>query len=231
MSVSDDVYEELRRRLINGHYDPGLQLKEEHVAADFAVSRTPVRAALQKLVAEGLLAPGAKRGALVKEWREEEAEEIFQLRIMLEGRAAALAARRMNEADIERIRSYKDAIEDAVRRKPPGYLDAIHRDNLAFHMAPFEACGSPHLRMFGASLLEYPLVNGGFYIYSEEDMQESIRQHAEIFKAISAKDEDWAQAAVACHLSAAVQRFRRSRRDTAQRRSRETVEQETFAAQ
>lgn len=222
MSVSNNVYEELRRRLITGHYDPGSPLKEEHVAADLGVSRTPVRAAIQQLVSEGLLESGAKRGAIVKEWREEDAEEIFQLRILLEGRATALAARKMLRDDIARMQSYNETIAEAVETKKPGYLDAIHQANLAFHMAPYEACGSAHLRMFGASLLEYPLVIGGFYIYSEADMQESIRQHTEIVSAIRAGNEDWARSAVSCHLSAAVVRFRRSRSNEAQRK-RDTV--------
>lgn len=207
---------------MTGHYDPGSQLKEEHVAADLRVSRTPVRAAIQRLVSEGLLEPAPKRGAIVKQWRKEDAEDIFGLRILLEGQAAALAAKNMNEASIERMRSINEDIQRAVKDAKPGYLDEVHKANLAFHLAPYEACGSAHLRIFGTSLLDYPLLVGGFYIYSDDDMQESIRQHTEIVSAIGAHDPDWARAAVTCHLSAAVRRFRRLRSDETTRRNAAT---------
>ena len=212
MKVSDRAHAELRRRLMTGHYDPGSRLMEETIAADLGMSRTPIRAALQRLVTEGLLESSPNRGVTVSEWRDSDIEDIFEMRVMLEGRACALSTRRITDADVDRMRDLNETIAEAVETRKPGYLDVVNEANLAFHMAPYEYCGSAHLRMFGTSLLDYPLLVGGFYIYSEADMAESIRQHAEIVSAMRARDETWAKAAVACHLSAAVARFRRSRR-------------------
>jgi DNA-binding GntR family transcriptional regulator len=212
MNVSEKVCLTLRRRLMSGFYDPGAQLKEETVAADLGVSRTPVRAAIQRLIAEGLLEPAPKRGAIVTEWRRSDAEDIFNLRIMLEGYSASLAARKISEERIDRMEYLNRCIEEAVLRKDEHYLDVVHRANLEFHQIIYDSCGSGHLRMFGSSLLEFPMVIGGFYIYSDEDMAESIRQHREIVSSLRARNPEWAKAAITCHLAAAIERFRRSQR-------------------
>lgn len=211
MNVSDTVHAELRRRLITGHYEPGSQLKEEHVAADLGVSRTPVRTAIQKLIAEGLLEPALKRGAIVTQWHERDVEDVFALRILLEGHAAALATRDIDDDTVNRMEELNNAIARAVKEKRPGFLDIVQQLNLSFHMLLYEASGSSHLRMFGSSLLDYPMIIGGFFIYSDADMAESIRQHTEIVSALRVRNADWARAAVTCHLSAAVERFRRKR--------------------
>lgn len=210
MNVSEKVSLILRRRLMSGFYNPGAQLKEESVAADLGVSRTPVRTAIQRLIAEGLLEPAPKRGAVVTEWRRSDVEEIFNLRIMLEGYSASLAARRISEERIERMEHLNRCIAEAVLRKDDQYLDVVHRANLEFHQIIYDSCGSGHLRMFGSSLLEFPMMVGGFYIYSDADMAESIRQHQEIISSLRARNPEWAKAALTCHLAAAIERFRRS---------------------
>lgn len=221
MNVSETVHLTLRRRLMSGHYDPGTQLKEEAVASDLGVSRTPVRAAIQHLIAEGLLEPASKRGAIVTQWRSEDAEDIFKLRILLEGYGASLAARHIPDERLNRMEDLNGEIEKAVRQKRKGYLDTVHNANLEFHQIIYESCGSSHLRMFGSSLLEYPMVVGGFYIYSDNDMTESIRQHQEIISSLRARNPEWARAAITCHLTAAIERFRRAGRTNAKASSLE----------
>ena len=210
MNVSDKVHLVLRRRLMAGYYDPGAQLKEESVAADLDVSRTPVRAAIQRLIAEGLLEPAPKRGAVVTPWRIEDAEDIFNLRVLLEGYGAALSTRNAGEETLDRMERLNEEMAAAVRSSDPDRLDIIHKANYEFHLALYQDCGSAHLRTFGSSLLEYPLVIGGFFIYTEADMDESIRQHTEIISGLRARNAEWATAAVKCHLTAAIVRFRKA---------------------
>ncbi len=212
MSVSDELHTELRRRLIAGHYDPGSKLREEHVASEFGISRTPVRAAIQRLVAEGLLEAAPNRGAIVSEWRDNDTEEIFELRVLAEGQAAAWATRNITYEQLDWMDALNARISEAVDRKPKSYRDEIQSANLDFHTALYDACGSARLRMFGTNLLEYPRVSGGFFIYSDEDAYESIRQHTEIVNALRSRNADWARSAVTSHLCAAIERFRKVRR-------------------
>ncbi|MCF3933833.1 GntR family transcriptional regulator [Acuticoccus sp. M5D2P5] len=210
MNVSEKVHIVLRRRLMSGFYNPGAQLKEEAVAADLGVSRTPVRSAIQRLISEGLLEPAAKRGAIVTPWRIDDAEDIFNLRILLEGYGAALAARNASDETFDHMEMLNQRMADAVRLQDESRLAIIHKANYEFHLTMFQTCGSAHLRTFGSSLLDYPLVIGGFYIYTDEDMEESIRQHGEIISALRARNGEWATAAIKCHLTAAIVRFRRA---------------------
>ena len=212
MSVSDNLHTELRRRLIAGYYDPGAKLREEHLASEFGISRTPVRAVIQRLVIEGLLETAPNRGAIVSEWWDSDTEEIFELRVFAEGQAAAWSTRRITDDQLDRMDALNARIAVALRDKPKTYLDDVQSANLDFHMALYDACGSARLRIFGTNLLDYPLVNGGFFIYSDEDAYESIRQHTEIVNALRSRNAEWARSAVTSHLCAAIERFRRARR-------------------
>ncbi|MBU2890830.1 GntR family transcriptional regulator [Celeribacter halophilus] len=212
MSLNEDVYTELRRRLIAGSFNPGDKLKEEQVAREFGVSRTPVRSAIQRLIEQGLLEAAPKRGAIVSEWKESDAEEIFELRVFAEGQAAAWACSRITDEQLANMDAINSKIASALRDKPKGYLSEVQSSNLAFHTALYDACGSARLRHFGTNLLEYPLISGGFYIYSDEDAHQSVRQHTEIVNALRSRNASWARSAVTSHLSAAIDRFRKSRR-------------------
>ncbi|MCD1635183.1 GntR family transcriptional regulator [Martelella mediterranea] len=212
MSVSDDVHTELRRRLIAGHFSPGEKLREEHIATELHVSRTPVRAALQRLITEGLLEAAPKRGAVVSQWTDNDIEEIFELRILAEGLAAAWATRNMSDADITKMEEMNRDIARAFEGKARNFRDIVQSVNHEFHMQIYQACGSARLRNFGTSLLEYPKLLGGFYIYSDNEIQESIQQHEDILHALRARNERWARSSVTSHLSAAFERLKRSRR-------------------
>lgn len=211
MSMSDDVHAELRHRLIAGQFSPGEKIREEHIAAELSVSRTPVRAAIQRLVAEGLLEAAPTRGAIVSPWGDSDIEEVFQLRFLTEGLAAEWAASRITDDALDEMKRLNRDIATAVREKPKAYLEAVQEKNFRLHLTIYEACGSARLRTFGLSLLEYPLTRGGFFLYSDEDALSSVRQHEEIIRAMEARNGTWARAAIVGHLSAALERFRASR--------------------
>lgn len=207
MSVSDSVYQRIRRRLIASYYEPGSHLKEEVLATEFDVSRTPVRSALQRLISEGLLTPGEKRGALVTTWRREHTTDIFSIRILLEGYGAMLSASNASADQIQRLIRTCDEMEELNRTRPTDWIKRMDEGNLVIHKTLIEASGSPYLAMSMRQLLEVPQVIGGFLIYDDADIEESLRQHREIANAIAARSPQWARAAVECHLNAALVRF------------------------
>src|SRR5258708_39086223 len=90
------VLDSLRDRILSGAYAVGFHLRESQVAAELGVSRTPIREALQRLAVEGLIDLYPNRGARVAGWSEQELEEIFGLRILLESYGARLAAPRID---------------------------------------------------------------------------------------------------------------------------------------
>src|SRR5687767_13779896 len=92
--ASDNADVVLKQRIVGGSYAPCAQLKEEHLARELKISRTPIRAALKRLVDDGLATADLGRGVRVAEWTDFDIEETFDLRGLLEAHAAELAARR-----------------------------------------------------------------------------------------------------------------------------------------
>src|SRR5919199_1903542 len=91
---SERIYRALREQILAASLPPCSRLVEEQLAARFRVSRTPVREALKRLVVEGLLVHDPLRGLVVRDFDPREADELGELREMMEGYAARLAARR-----------------------------------------------------------------------------------------------------------------------------------------
>jgi DNA-binding GntR family transcriptional regulator len=96
--LRDKVVGELRRRIIDGVYEPGDRLTEERLAEDFGVSRNPVREAIRVLEAEGFLHAQPRRGAVVASMSVRDVEDLFDVRLSLETLAATLAAERAGAA-------------------------------------------------------------------------------------------------------------------------------------
>ncbi len=88
------IRDTLRARVFEGHYAPGTRLIERDLAAEFNVSRLPVREALRMLVQEGILAERASRGSVVASLSEKDVEDLFDVRLSLEVLACRLAAQR-----------------------------------------------------------------------------------------------------------------------------------------
>ena len=208
MKIAEKAYQTLRRRLMVNYYEPGSFLREVSVAKDLNISRTPVRSAFQRLIAEGLLTTAEKRGAIVTGWRKSDTEDIFKLRINLEGYAASLAATSITDEQLDYLVATNDRMRAAVAGDSDNRIERIAEENKAFHEGIFDATGQGYLSMFARTLLHLPMISG-FFLYSQEEMEESIRQHEDIIAALEARNPKWAEAAMASHLSRAMVRFKK----------------------
>jgi DNA-binding GntR family transcriptional regulator len=101
----------LRADILSGETKPGTLLRQEDLAARFAMSRIPVRDALRLLEAEGLVSIATNRGAQVIQLSRDEVAEIYHLRVLLECDCLALAASRMSDADLDRIERIRQRAE------------------------------------------------------------------------------------------------------------------------
>lgn len=207
---SDNTYAELRRRIMSGRYAPGEHLREEHVAQDLGVSRTPVRAALQRLEADQLVTVQS-RGAVVARWTDWDVAELFDLRILLEPHAAALAARRAEPHHI----AVMDALNAEMLELAEGRTDAdlarIEEINNAFHHLVLEAAGSGRLKGLAGPFVDTPVMIGSFYFYDPADILESARHHIVIADAIRRGNPGFAGRAMGYHLEISRARFEKQR--------------------
>lgn len=138
-SVVDQVYAVVRRRILDGDLPGGARLRQEALADELGVSRTPLREALRRLAAEGLVEFHPNRGAQVVELTEDAMRSAYEARLVLEPAAARLAARRRPRAELAAMR---EAI-DAEREAPDA--QSAYRASRAFHLALVRACGNEHL--------------------------------------------------------------------------------------
>lgn len=103
--------EQLRQAIIRGAYQPGQRLKQQELARTLGCSPVPVREALHRLAAEGFVVIDPQRGARVADFNSRELEEIYEVRMLLEGRAAERAAACMTPETARRLRAILDKME------------------------------------------------------------------------------------------------------------------------
>ena len=122
--ISERVYEDLREQILDWTLPPGAPLAEVELASRLGVSRTPLRTALSRLVADGLAVSGAGRGVSVAQVSVRDLHDVFELRTALEGQAARLAAARRDEAVFAALVAELDDQGDALPVRADAAADA-----------------------------------------------------------------------------------------------------------
>ncbi|MET9616797.1 GntR family transcriptional regulator [Kitasatospora indigofera] len=194
----------IREDVIRGVHRPGSRLTEESMAARYGVSRVPVREALRTLEAEGFVQSRPYAGIVVVELDDAEAEDLLEVRALLEPLGAGRAALRRTPEQLGRLKELvslgRAAIED-------GRLDEVARLNSRFHEVIAAASGSRTL-----SQLVTQLSQKIAWVYSVDlprRAQDSWREHEEIVAAVERGDPEAARAVVARHIAAAQSAYRR----------------------
>lgn len=201
--TADTVYQEIRARILSGEIAPSTRLKEEDLAQAYHVSRTPIREALRRLEANMLIHRTDTKHSFVPDWSESEVEEIFLLRAMLEGYAAARAAERITEAQLATLRELDRAINAAISSDPIDY-DGFVANNRLFHSLVIDAADSPRLARLISLLVEQPILHRTAYRYGREGMRRSHAGHEELIKALQVRDPRWAEFVMQSHIRQAL---------------------------
>ena len=207
----DKAYELLRQRLVGGHYKPGTQLKEEPLARELGLSRTPVRTALKQLVEDGLATADAGQGVHVAEWSEWDIEETFQLRMLLEPYASGLAAERGGEELSARLRASNETMAAAIEDGSTAAIGRVQEANRSFHHALLDASGSPRLRSILETMIDMPIIVRSFYLYTPAELRQSLHHHQDLTLAVEAHDGELARQVMQLHLRMSYHRFMRHR--------------------
>ena len=201
VSVADHVERALRERILEGDLEPGSRLHQEALSEELGVSRTPLREALGRLAADGLVDVLPNRGARVAEVREDDLRASYEARLVIEPGAAALAARR---ADPGRIAALGEAVEEL--RSTGGEVRAAYKANRAFHLGLVAAAGNPYLSRLAEALW---VGRVGLRVYeAQRDMSQFValdaESHAHILEAIEARDEAGAERLTREHIAGAM---------------------------
>ena len=203
--ASEQAYDWLRSRILSGEFVAGMHLKEEKIAEESNVSRTPVREALRRLNNEHYVKFIPKQGTFVTEWVDDDVDDIFELRAMLEGYSAFRAATRITDEQIKDLQYCADEIEKLChlhsRENHRKTIEYNHR----FHSIIIEASNSERINKIVSWLVEVPMLLKTIDRYSDEDVERSNHHHRELISAFKARDGRWAQTVMESHLHSAHQ--------------------------
>jgi DNA-binding GntR family transcriptional regulator len=178
--TADVVARRIGQAILSGEIPPGTRLREETLAQQFLVSRTPVREALILLSANGLVDVEPNRGATVLQLTAEDVTDVYDLRALLESESAALAARRSTPDVADLLAKICDRMGELHDAPPSEQLAA----DTYFHYTIAEASGSPRLLALVRQVSAIPEAYRSSIPYTSQNMAEAERQHRAISVAI-----------------------------------------------
>ncbi len=197
------AYIAIRAGILDGTYASGQHLVGDKLATDAGVSRTPVREALRRLHAEGLVRVVPNHGAYVTGFTRADLAQMFALRAVLESFACELATPRLSDAQIDDIAVFAERTRTLAIDRPENFREAIAQANNELHLTIIGAAGDPRLAIMIASVTETPLVLRTLTVYTHDDMLRSAGHHLELAMAFRAREAAWAAAVMRSHLLAA----------------------------
>jgi DNA-binding GntR family transcriptional regulator len=187
----------IREAIVDGRLEPGRRLKEEELARDLGISRTPVREALLVLQAEGLVVATPNRGAMVRVHDAEDLEDLYSMRALLEGYAARRAAAQISA---EQLAALRESCERWEQIDPDADLRGLVQENLFFHNTILAVAGSARLASMVRKVIELPLVYKSYIWYSPDQTRISVHYHRQIVNALSARDSERAELVMKEHV-------------------------------
>ena len=194
LTIQQAVADAVRTRVISGQLPAGTRIDQDALAAEFSVSRMPVREALRQLGAEGFVTIVPHRGAIVTALSPAEVEEIYEIRAALEGVAARHASQTLTADDLERLRKVLAAMRNEKQ------IDTWVALNAEFHNAINQASMRPRLLELIQRFREQSQPYIRLYVQRLHKSTQARKEHRAILEAVADRDADRAEAAVRAHL-------------------------------
>ncbi|WP_127088892.1 GntR family transcriptional regulator [Aquabacter cavernae] len=199
LPLSEAVFRALCDAIRAGAYQPGDRLREEDVAQQLQVSRTPVRDAFGRLLTKRLVEPGGGRGLTVRRLDTAEVLELYTMREILEGAAARLAAQHISQPEIDALVEIEAAFEASE-----GTPEDMARLNRRLHGAVIRAARNRYLDHALQELQDGIALLGGTTFAVAGRPVTAAQEHREIVAAIAARDPDRAESAAQAHIRGAL---------------------------
>jgi DNA-binding GntR family transcriptional regulator len=219
LPLSQILYDQLRGRILNGALRVGQVLRQEELAQQFNVSRVPLREALSRLEADGLIEARPRRGFAVSALDPHEIVEVFELRAVVEEHAAAVAAQKRTREDVAAAEALLNQME-SLDPKSARYHARWAMLNYEFHSRLIASSKRPRLARIVGNLrgAVEPYVRMELAITG--DVVEAGREHREILEAFRAGDSRGLAELSRAHVEGTARRLLKGLRERAGRRSR-----------
>jgi DNA-binding GntR family transcriptional regulator len=196
-ALRNDVYDALRRALVQGALKPGQRINEAEIARQMQISRAPIREAIRQLEQEGLLESVPRRGTFVPSLSRDDVEEVYTLRADLEARAVRRVVPRLTPEELTTLASFVETMCSAgVKRDLAMLLEA----DIQFHRTIVEAAGWPRLRKLWEGLHPQTLTLYTLNTLTDWSPLDHARRHEPLLAAIQSGDPEAATAAIQEHI-------------------------------
>ena len=195
-ALYQQVAERLRQRILGHQLGPGSWIDEQALAAEFGISRTPLREALKVLATEGLVTMKLRRGAYVTEVSERDLAEVFHLLGLLEGDAAGAAATSASAAQLRELEDLHQALEASVADR-----DQFFAANERFHMRLLDIAGNRWGAQVVADLRKVMKLNRHHSLFKQGRLEASLLEHRAILAALLRRDAARARRLMQQHIA------------------------------
>lgn len=202
-SLTDEIADIIRERILKGEYRIGEKIKENQIATELKVSRTPIREAFKQLENEGLIDYIPNRGCFAKGFTRQDIEDIYAVRKALEVLAVEWAVSRIDDEQLAELQRQSDLMEFYTTRKDSKRVLDVNAD---FHDIIYNAAGSRFMAQVLRSYKEYIEQTRKVLYYEQDCLTDIFSEHREILEAIKRRDSAGAKAAMARHLEGSQRR-------------------------
>lgn len=199
-ALYQEVAERLRQQIFARELEPGSWIDEQKLAAEYGISRTPLREALKVLAVEGLVTMKVRRGAYVTEMSRDDVAQVYHLLGLLEADAAGEVARRATDAQIAELRRLHEQLEKQARSR-----DAFFATNEAFHLKLLEFAGNRWRTQLVNDLRKVMKLNRHHSLFRQGRLAGSLAEHRELMAAIEGRDARAATRLMRAHFESGLE--------------------------
>lgn len=196
-SLGSKIFILLRDRILNESYKCGDKLNELTLAKELKISRTPIREALKQLELEGLVESIPNKGVYVKGFSPRDIDDMFEIRLSLEGLAVSFAIDRMDEVHLAKIKEVFELLEFYTTK---GDFDKVNDFNILFHESIYQATQSTYFEQILKDIHYYVSVTSRHSIARPERLESSLVEHRAILEAIVDGDKEEATERIQRHI-------------------------------
>lgn len=196
-SLGSKIFILLRDRILNESYQCGDKLNELTLAKELKISRTPIREALKQLELEGLVESIPNKGVYVKGFSSRDIDDMFEIRLSLEGLAVSFAIDRMDEVHLAKIKEVFELLEFYTAK---GDFDKVNDFNILFHESIYQATQSTYFEQILKDIHYYVSVTSRHSIARPERLESSLLEHRAILEAIIDRDKEEATERIQRHI-------------------------------
>lgn len=196
-SLTTLIFEKIREDVLNDVYKSGEKIIEAKVAEEMGVSRTPVREALKQLELDGLVENIPNRGVIVKGVTRGDIDDIYEMRVAIEGIAAKWSVERMSDETLLHLKEIYELMEFYTVKKD---IDKIFELNTKFHEVIYKSACSRYLEHVLSDFQQFIKSTRKRSLETEGRMEEALDEHRAVLEAFIVRDVDRAVEALVTHI-------------------------------